>query len=209
MSEDRLDNLLKRMPEIAAAENSFTSEVIQEAAFAALISAYGVTLTGFSSSSEGKKEETKEPDTPNGASALVDEGLNSRPSQNKRAKRSSGGSKDSFKFLRDLDLRPQGKKSFSDFAAEKNPISNEDKYAVAVYYLQHILEISEINADHVGTIFRLTEGWREPSDVKAALRVASARKGTIDTSNPLAIRTTPHGRNFVEHDLPAPTKTKK
>jgi hypothetical protein len=51
--------------------------------------------------------------------------------------------------------------------------------------------------------------WREPSDLLAALRVTASRKGTIDTTNVDDLRTTPRGRDFVEHDLPAPEKSKK
>ncbi|RUX73898.1 hypothetical protein EN925_15050 [Mesorhizobium sp. M7A.F.Ca.US.006.04.2.1] len=40
MAETELDSLLERMPEIAKAVNSFTSEVVQQTAFEALIAAF-------------------------------------------------------------------------------------------------------------------------------------------------------------------------
>jgi hypothetical protein len=114
-----------------------------------------------------------------------------------------------WKMVKDLDLNPNNKQSFDDFIKEKEPKSNEDKYPAVTYYLSEILEVGKVTIDHIGTVFRLTKSWKEPTDLAAGLRVASSRKGTIDTSSYDDIKVTPAGRNFVEHDLPATKKSKK
>lgn len=212
MSATDLDALLKRMPEMANAVNAFSSERIQQEAFAALIDAYGGMSPRF--------EKQKMPDDPiTDATVYPDtapimnepkDGVAAKPSVGKvkQPRKSNGASGSSFRLVKDLDLRPSGKASFEQFIADKSPSSNQDKYAVAVYWLQHIAEVPAVSWHHVATVYRLGP-WREPDDVKAGLRVTASRKATIDTSNMDDIKTTPQGRNFVEHDLPAPAKDKK
>jgi DNA-binding PadR family transcriptional regulator len=115
---------------------------------------------------------------------------------------SATAQKGTAKINRDLNLRPTGKQSFAEFIADKQPSSNQDKFAVAVYYLEQILELPAVALSQVRTVFRLTENWREPANIDTALRVTAVRKATIDTSDMDNIRTTAQGRNFVEHDLP-------
>lgn len=213
MGKAELDILLSRMPEIADAVNAFTSEAIQREVFTALIAAYsGTSPSPASSSSASESEPTKSKATPEASvtsESQSDSGASQTAKQTKQRKPSNGGNSIGFRFNRDLDLRPEGKQSMADFVAEKAPSSNEDKYALAVYYLEHILEVSAVTPDLVGSVFRLVQGWREPTDVKAGLRVTSNRKGTIVTADMDNIRTTAQGRNFVEHDLPRPEKLKK
>lgn len=197
MNEQKLDALLKRMPDIASAVNSFQSEAIQHEAFLALIEAYAGSPPR---AARAPVEEAEAPDT--GESSGDGSETPKSTTRGRKQVRKQGGSKEGFKFARDLDLRPQGKTSFTDFIADKQPRSNEDKYAVTVYWLKEVLQLPAVSADHVGTVFRLIQGWRESKDVRAALRVTATRKGTIDTANPEDIRVTPHGRNFVDHDLP-------
>ena len=104
-------------------------------------------------------------------------------------------------IVRDLNLRPKGKKSFIDFASAKRPTDNQKKCTVAVYYLQHELGLEAINVNHVFTCFK-NAGWRAPADLPGALFVIAHRKGWIDTSDMNNITLTTHGENLVEHDLP-------
>ena len=60
-----------------------------------------------------------------------------------------------------------------------------------------------VSISDVGSVFRLMPSWREPKQLDAGLRMASSRKGTLNTSNLDDINLTPTGRNYVEHDLPA------
>jgi len=191
MANDDFEVLLKRMPEIAEAVNSFSSETIQREAFQALVASFGHPV----SPSQQRGAEHRAP-------AASPE---KKPTPGK-ARKLSGPYVP--KLIKDLDLAPKGKKSFRSFIEEKQPQSNEDKYAVVVYYLQHELEIAPVTLDHIGTVFRLTAGWKEPTNLRSGVTTAASRKGTIDSRNFDDIKTTPHGRNFVEHELPPKKKMK-
>jgi hypothetical protein len=126
----------------------------------------------------------------------------STPHKGEKSRKKGSGSRSQWVFKKDIDLRPVGKMSFAEFVAEKRPKSNEDKYAVAVYYLSEIAERPAVSVDDIGSVFRLTQDWREPKALDAGLRMASSRQGTLETSDRANIYLTPHGRNHVEHDLP-------
>jgi hypothetical protein len=207
MAQEDLDALLSRMDSIAKAVNAFTSETVQQEAFAALVAAF-----------EGKRHSAKHGhDTAPAAEPAPDQEAPPAPApQNGRAngngvkpKTAGKGKTSSWTFQKDLDLHPAGKQSLEDFDKLKQPGSNEDKFAVVVYYLSEIAELPAVGVGHVGSAFRLMKSWREPGDVAAGLRVTSSRKGTINTSDPENIKITPNGRNFVEHELPAAPKAKK
>lgn len=205
MSEENLDDLLKRMPEIATAVNGFTSETIQQEAFAALMRAYTGkhhSATKLIPQDVSLVEEVTSTDALNGS---AEPKLLERRAKKTSRKPNGSGARENFRMVRDLDLKPTGKISFEEFAAEKQPKSNEDKYAVAVYWLEEIAERPAISAHHVGTIFRLMK-WREPGALMAGLSMTSSRKATIDCSNADEIKITPQGRNFVLHDLPSKPK---
>lgn len=206
MSEQNLDALLGRMCAIAEAVNAFKSETVQQAAFDALVEAFhGKRAMAPVPQVEPAEEEVGEAEAD---STPTDQGKSAvkKPARRK----SSGSSARGFQMVKELDLRPAGKVSFADFIAEKQPGSNEDKYAVAVYYLQHVLELPTVTTNHVATVFRLESSWREPQDALKGLRVTSSRKGTVDVAAADNLKMTPQGRNFVEHDLPrADKKTKK
>jgi hypothetical protein len=78
-----------------------------------------------------------------------------------------------------------------------------------VYYLSEILGVEKVSVDYIGTVFRLIRDWKEPTNLSGGLRMASSRKGTLDTSDYDDIKLTPTGRNFVEHDLPPKMKGSK
>jgi hypothetical protein len=208
MAQEDLDALLARMDAMAKAANAFTSEALQKEAFAAMIAAF-----------EGKRHSVQHRSTPH----LPPEPQSTEPpdadpiqmqtlagSGNKaKVKSSTKDSRTAWKMVKDLNLRPEGKQSFEAFVEEKKPSSNQDKYAVVVYYLKEILEMPAVTVHQVGTVFRVMKSWKESTDVAGALRVASHRKGTLDTNDIEDIKLTPTGRNLVEHDLPPKTKGKK
>lgn len=193
MAKDDFEALLGRMPEIAEAVNAFESESIQREALRTLVESFMGSPAAAPAA----------PGQPQGGNpeAIAKE-------KSTRKKKSSGRSSAyAPKLIKTLDLNPKGRMSFREFVDEKQPKSNEDKYAVIVYYLQHELEISGITLDHIATTFRLTPEWKEPRNVQSGITTAASRKGTIDTRDYDDLRTTPHGRNFVEHELP-PKKAK-
>lgn len=193
MAKDEFDALLARMPEIAEAVNAFTSESIQQEALQALVASFG----GPATSRRGPKGApgNRPPE---------------KPGTGKKTKRKPSSGKGGYrpKFISDLDLAPKGKKPFREFIDEKQPKDNQERYAVIVYYLQHELSVAPITLDHVATVFRLAPGLKEPKNVRSGVTTAASRRGMIDTKDIKDIKTTPHGRNFVQHDLP-PKKAKK
>ncbi len=197
MTEAALDALLKRMSEIATTVNAFTSEAVQSQAFAALINAFQNNSVAMPLASRNKfAVSSTSSEAGEAVSSGADQGL-----KGNRSKRRDSAPAPKLELIKDLDLRPQGKVSFADFVSQKQPRSNEDKYAVVVYYLEQVLELAAVSESHIATVFRMTH-WREPENLSAGLRMAAGRKATIDTSDRSALKTTPHGRNFVEHDLP-------
>lgn len=110
----------------------------------------------------------------------------------------------SLVIMKDLNLRPQGKKSFIDFAKEKQPASYEQKCTVAAYYLEKVLGVKGICVNHIYTCFK-DASWRVPADLKNKLSVTGT-KGWLDTSNREDIKLTTRGDNLIEHDLPPKTE---
>jgi hypothetical protein len=130
----------------------------------------------------------------------IEETLKRSP-QTKKKPKSGAKSKPSFSLVKDLDLNPDGKKSFRSFAKEKTPKSGFEKCVVAIYYLHNELGLDCITSDYVFTCFK-DAGWRVPSDMYNVLAVTSSRKGWLDTSDMMNINVTPRGENLIEHDLP-------
>jgi hypothetical protein len=90
-----------------------------------------------------------------------------------------------------------------DFIAEKSPKTNEERYAVILYYLQRVLSVENVNRDHVFTAFK-DASIRVPKDIDGGLRKTGARKGWVNTEDKNDLRITITGENLVEHDLPRP-----
>lgn len=93
-----------------AAVNEFKREAIQRSVFNALLAAYGFKVAQATPANAGQ-------------APVVPQGQEVEPA----------ASGQNFRFLRELGLRPEGKKSIFEFVADKAPQSNEDRFAVAVY----------------------------------------------------------------------------
>lgn len=109
-----------------------------------------------------------------------------------------------YKQVKDLNLRPSGKKSARDFVAEKNPTNQKQKCVVALYYLLHELELEKASIDHIYTFFKDCS-WPVPADLPNTLHQAGSA-GWLDTADATDIKITPMGENVVEHDLPKKSK---
>jgi hypothetical protein len=80
-------------------------------------------------------------------------------------------------LIKDLSLRPAGKTSFKDFAAEKQPQTHQQKQAVIVYWLRHEVGMSGgVSTDHVNTCYR-EMGWKRPNDLTNSLSVTAKKTG--------------------------------
>lgn len=113
--------------------------------------------------------------------------------------KSSKKAKPTFQMDKTLSLKPEGKVSAIDFAAEKAPSNGERKCLVAVYYLRSVLEMPQVTADRVYTFFK-TVAWPVPADLKNVLQKAGSI-GWLDTANSDDIKITPMGENEVEFNL--------
>lgn len=203
MTEARLDALLNRIEKIAKAVNSFSSDAVQQRAFDTLMAAFDTDL-GASKAAQPSIALAAQRAPEGQATGTIQK----RGHGSGKKKREAPAAKNAPKLIRDLNLRPAGKPSFDDFVAEKQPRDNQEKFLVAIYYLEQIAGIQPVTDAHVGTVFRMTGGWREPGNLGSGLRMTAHRKNTIDTSDLDDLKTTPHGRNFVEHDLPHQKKAK-
>lgn len=178
----KYEELISKLPEIAKVVNEFNSPEAQQRAFDLLAASLGVsapTPTAPGTDTNQRNDKPKGKGSP------------------KKPKSSVSGPK----MLGELVLSPTGKKSFKEFAAEKKPGSSAEKSLVAVYYLEQILEVKGITADHVYTAYR-TVGWRPPANPRNQLQVVKSRKAWIETADMDDIKTTHLGRTYVEHDLP-------
>ena len=105
-------------------------------------------------------------------------------------------------LIKDLDLSGKNVgKSLKEFVLEKEPSTNIERTTVFVYYLQNILGISEITADHVFSCYK-DIGARFPQNLPQNLNdTASSRYGFIETNNGNYTMSIV-GINLVEHDMP-------
>lgn len=147
------------------------------------------------SETDGSEESRETEDLPDGGP--------SRPRRTRRGRRRTSRRSEP---IRNLDFRPSGKVSFKDFVSEKKPTSLYQKNVLAVWYLEQVLEVTEIGVGHVLAAYKECS-WREPSSPDNSLQVTASKHHWIDTSNMTQIRTTPSGRNLVQYDMPITKKS--
>jgi hypothetical protein len=107
----------------------------------------------------------------------------------------------SYRLLGDLNLHPKDAISFKNFTTEKKPLTNFERNAVIVYYLQKIIKVSPITPDHVYTCYK-SMGVPVPLVVQS-LYDTKNRKGWVDTADLSNLSLTLQGENFIEHEITA------
>lgn len=124
-----------------------------------------------------------------------------------KAKTKPSARKESYSFVKDLNLRGDGEsvESLGTFYGKKQPSSALEKTTVFVYYLDKLANVERITVDHIYTCYKEV-GAKVPTALKQNLLDTAHRKGTIDTSSLDAISLTTRGENMVELDLPASPK---
>lgn len=120
-----------------------------------------------------------------------------------KSQKSTVKAKESISLIKDLNLRPSGKKSFRDFFDEKKPGPANAFNAVAVYYLSEILQMTGITPSHVYTCYKEVN-VRPPEAFVQSLKDTASKNGYVDTSDTNNIKIPLRGKNYVEHDLPKP-----
>lgn len=189
--KSRIDQLIEAMPRIAEAVKAFP-ESVQPKAFDLLMAELRGTSVPV--------DQTLVIRTPAGGRARQKA---TRAVEKEGKRRRVGGPT----ALRDLDLAPTGKKSLKAFVQDKQPKTQHDKNATAVYYLRETLGITKVTVDHVFTAYK-DMGWREPGNLANSLALTASRKRFLDTASLDDIKLTPPGRNHVSQDLPAPKKAR-
>lgn len=124
-----------------------------------------------------------------------------KEAQDKKTVSKKAKVKTTLSMEKNLNLTPEGKRTFDAFADEKMPTSNLEKCTVAVYYLHNILELPKISANHVFTCFKHRK-WRVPTDIPNTLQYTASTQGWLDTSDMGDIKVTTVGENLIDHDLP-------
>lgn len=193
MPKTNIDELLKRIVEVAEAVNLFKSEAIQQKVFDLLMRASNVEAD-FNSNPQAEQNKQSN------SEQTIDTSSPKSPGRKSGAKPSRGSNR-KLGLVTELNLRPSGKKSLKNFVEEKGPNTNEERFAVIVHYLQHELSEKNINQNHIYTAFKELN-VKVPIDIYDALTKSAQRKGWIETKDMANIMVTTRGENFVEHDLP-------
>lgn len=211
MTEYPFNRLLDAMPKIAKAVNDFNSEEVQRRAFNALLGAMGVDngaalpaqeVNNTPSSGESSMNET----VPDSAAEAASAAPTTNGSQPQR--RRSRTPVKQWTPNRNLNIRPGGKQSLTDFVAEKQPTNGFERNLVSVYWLREVLGKDPVDIADVMACYRACN-WPIPQDLPNALSVTGARRGWLDTHDRSNLTVTVSGENAVLHDLPAPKKSKK
>ena len=196
MSATELDELLARMPAIAAAVGKFSSENVQMKVFDTLMHTFGAdTLADGAGVTEHEDEGAPPVKGARGAIKKVKKVQAVRKSPGAKAKRT-------YTFDKNLDLVRGGTKSFKAFVSEKQPSSLLEKGLVCVYWLTKLAKASApATVDQVYTCFKHME-WPVPPNLANTLAQAGT-KGWLDTSKGDDLHVVIAGENHVEHEMPA------
>jgi hypothetical protein len=115
MAQEELDLLLTRMSVIAEAVNAFNSEAVQHEAFSALMAAF----EGNSHSARQQHARAMESEHSTDMPPAETPSRAKRANSPVRTKRTTKDPRSEWKMIKDLDLNPMGKQSFSLFISEK------------------------------------------------------------------------------------------
>jgi len=100
-----------------------------------------------------------------------------------------------------VNLAPEGKQSWVEFAAEKKPSSNEQKYTVCVYWLLEIAGLSKATINQIVSQY-LAAKWAIPSNPRNIASKTST-SGYIDSKDQSDLKLTSQGTALVANQLPA------
>lgn len=107
----------------------------------------------------------------------------------------------SYSLVKDLNLMPEGRESFTHFFGRKKPEGPQETLTVCVYWLSKIAEITGIGPNHLYTCLKEAK-VSVPNDIAQVCRNIANRKGWIDTRDGNDLKVTINGENHVEHKMP-------
>lgn len=87
-----------------------------------------------------------------------------------------------YKFLDEFDLN-QSEKPWKEFAAEKAPKSEADKYLIAALWITENANLPEFGITHIFTCFRAA-GWPELRDFSQPMRFMKSKKSYFTNPSP-------------------------
>jgi hypothetical protein len=184
MSDSGLNDILKK----AADAVSDLPEHLQGVAFSEAVRI-------LEAEGSGKKPRSRKRTAPGGSKGRSKKSSSEGSAKRKRS-RLPGPSLD-----RDLNLRPSGHTSMTDFYAEKSPNGQDEHNVLFVYYLERSLGLAVVTVNQVYTCYKEVKA-KVPSNLRNSLQVTATRKGWIDTENSEDLKVTTRGENLVEQDLP-------
>lgn len=142
------------------------------------------------------KELNSKPDTENSIEKSSVE-VNKKEKKPTSTRKKSSSSQ-SYSMLTDLNLRPSGKLSLEDFYNSLVVKSNMERNITILYYLKRILEIENVNVNHVYTCYKKV-GSKVPNIYQGLIDTKN-RKGWIDTNNMDDLKVSISGENYIEHE---------
>lgn len=107
----------------------------------------------------------------------------------------------SYKTVSNLNLMPDGKQSLRAFFESKKPKTQQEQFVVILFYLTHVLGVTNVSPDHIYTGFN--EAEQPVPNIDSMAGNISNRKGWIDASEINNLKLTVPGENFVKHKLPS------
>lgn len=157
--------------------------------------------------SETKAEAEPEPKPATPAPKKVEESQPpAEPAPEKEEKPAAPAPKSKYKFLDEIDLSAaDGRPSLVEFMDTKFPITNEERNLVFLHYLQHVLNLKTITADHIYTCYRAAK-IRVPTDLEASLQTTVDQHRWIKITKTGKLSVTPAGKLYVENQLPKKIK---
>jgi hypothetical protein len=111
------------------------------------------------------------------------------------------GKKPIYRTVPDLNLQPEGSEPLRDFFKGKKPESQQEQFAVILFYLTHKLKIAGVGVNHIYTAF---SNVNEPvPNIRSSAGNIARRRDWINSPPDMNNLTlTMNGENFVTHDLP-------
>lgn len=102
--------------------------------------------------------------------------------------------------ITDLDLKPANKETLKDFFGKFRKVTNNYERNLAfLYYMQYILEIDPISANHVHTCY-LDLKIKVPNIYQSLVETKGIKKW-IDYDDMNNIKVNRIGKNYIEHDM--------
>jgi hypothetical protein len=195
MPADALDELLARMPEIAASVNLFSSESIQIEVLRTLLA----SLANDPQLGDAQPSKSQATPSPQELSSSNKDG------KAESTKKNGPKVKSSFSMDKNLDFVNGATQSFGDFCEQKRPTSMKEKCLVSVYWLTRLAKNpSPATVDQVYTCFKQA-GWPVPNDLLNTLQQTGSA-GWLDTKKRDDLKVVVQGENYLELKMPVELK---